>query len=69
MEIDLVREFRITQTETQGRYGGGMGVEYAENFQIEYWRDALAQWVPYKDYLGRTVSFPFLSILTRRMVK
>ncbi|OXA57431.1 Discoidin domain-containing receptor 2 [Folsomia candida] len=55
LEIDFVREHRITQTETQGRYGSGMGVEYAENFQLEYWRDALGKWVPYKDHIGRTI--------------
>lgn len=64
LEIDFVREHRITQTETQGRYGNGMGVEYAENFQLEYWRDSLSRWVPYKDHLGRTVRHsPFLYYL------
>jgi discoidin domain receptor family protein 2 len=56
LEIDFVGEYRITQTETQGRFGNGVGQEFTEKFQLEYWRDSLSRWVPYKDSLGRTVS-------------
>ena len=55
LEIDFAAEYRVTQTETQGRFGNGRGLEFAEQFQLEYYRDTLGRWVPYKDDLGRTV--------------
>ncbi|ODM98895.1 Epithelial discoidin domain-containing receptor 1 [Orchesella cincta] len=54
LEIDFVGEYRISQTETQGRFGNGLGREFVEQFQLEYWRNSLSRWVPYKDHLGRT---------------
>ena len=33
-----------------------MGQEFAEKFQLEYWRDEVGKWISYKDHLGRTVS-------------
>lgn len=61
LEIDFAGEYRITQTETQGRFGNGLGREFVEQFQLEYWRDSLSRWISYKDHLGRTVSFFFIS--------
>ncbi|XP_018915525.2 discoidin domain-containing receptor 2 [Bemisia tabaci] len=49
LEVDLNRNHLITKTETQGRFGNGQGQEYAESYSIEYWRDALKQWVVYKN--------------------
>lgn len=55
LEVDLVRPHLITRTETQGRFGNGQGQEYAEQFLVEYWRDALQQWIVYKDTRGQKV--------------
>ncbi|XP_069672513.1 discoidin domain-containing receptor 2-like isoform X2 [Periplaneta americana] len=55
LEVDLVRPHLITWTETQGRFGNGQGQEYAEQFLVEYWRDALQQWTVYKDSRGQKV--------------
>jgi discoidin domain receptor family protein 2 len=55
LEVDLMRPHLITRTETQGRFGNGQGQEYAEQFLVEYWRDALQHWTVYKDTRGQKV--------------
>jgi len=50
-----MRQHLITRTETQGRFGNGQGQEYAEQFLVEYWRDALQKWIVYKDTRGQKV--------------
>lgn len=39
----------ITSTETQGRFGNGQGVEFAEFYTIEYWRPRLNKWIRYRN--------------------
>ncbi|KAG8041599.1 hypothetical protein G9C98_002892 [Cotesia typhae] len=41
LEIDLHSVHVITGTNTQGRFGNGLGVEYAEGYLLEYWRPRL----------------------------
>ncbi|KAJ8668389.1 hypothetical protein QAD02_010052 [Eretmocerus hayati] len=53
LEIDLTQEHLITYTETQGRFGNGEGQEYAEAFQLEYWRDL--KWHSYRNLRGDKV--------------
>ena len=73
IQIDLKKAYRITRTATQGRYGSGRGQEYAESFQLEYWRpgfgNASDSWVTYKNHSGHTViksvMFHFLFNLNR----
>ena len=55
IEIDLKRQYRITQTATQGRYGGGQGQEYAEQFILEYWRPSLREWTTYRNHSGHSI--------------
>lgn len=38
IEIDLKTVHMITGTETQGRFGNGQGVEFAEAYMLEYYR-------------------------------
>ena len=38
VQVRLPGEFRLTAVETMGRYGGGQGQEFAQEFQLEYWR-------------------------------
>jgi hypothetical protein len=40
LEINLHTDYRITATETMGRFGGGQGQEFAQAYQIEYWRQS-----------------------------
>lgn len=49
LQIDLGVDTLITAVETQGRYGGGHGVEYPPGYSIEYWRPSLANWARYRD--------------------
>ena len=55
IQIDLQRPYRITQTATQGRYGGGQGQEYAEQFVLEYWRPSLKDWKTYRNHSGHSI--------------
>ena len=64
LEIDLLSDHVVTGVETQGRFGNGQGVEYAEHFLLEYWRDSLAKWVRYKDAKGQEVR-QFTSFISR----
>ena len=43
LEINLNDEYRITKTETQGRFGAGHGQEFAQHYQLEYWRKTLGE--------------------------
>lgn len=45
----------ITATETQGRFGNGQGIEYAEAYMIEYWRPRLQKWIRYHNAKGEEV--------------
>ncbi|XP_078041693.1 discoidin domain-containing receptor 2 [Augochlora pura] len=55
LEIDLHTVHLITATATQGRFGNGMGVEYAEAYLLDYWRPRLKKWVRYRDIKGQEV--------------
>lgn len=56
LEIDLHTVHLITATATQGRFGNGVGVEFAEAYMLEYWRPRLGKWVRYRDIKGEEVS-------------
>ncbi|KAK0181074.1 hypothetical protein PV327_003391 [Microctonus hyperodae] len=55
LEIDLHSVHMITGTNTQGRFGNGVGVEYAEGYLLEYWRPRLGKWVRYRDIKGKEI--------------
>ncbi|XP_018311590.1 discoidin domain-containing receptor 2 [Mycetomoellerius zeteki] len=55
LEIDLHTIHLITATATQGRFGNGVGVEFAEAYMLEYWRPRLGKWVRYRDIKGNEV--------------
>ncbi|XP_015586340.1 discoidin domain-containing receptor 2 isoform X1 [Cephus cinctus] len=55
LEIDLHTVHMITATGTQGRFGNGLGVEFAEAYLLEYWRPHLGKWVRYRDVKGEEV--------------
>ncbi|XP_018049092.1 PREDICTED: epithelial discoidin domain-containing receptor 1-like [Atta colombica] len=55
LEIDLHTIHLITATATQGRFGNGVGVEFAEAYLLEYWRPRLGKWVRYRDIKGKEV--------------
>jgi discoidin domain receptor family protein 2 len=55
IEINLHADYRITATETMGRFGGGQGQEFAETYQIEYWRESTGVWHLYTNTTGHDV--------------
>ena len=52
LEINLHTDFRITAAETMGRYGGGQGQEFAQSYQLEYWRAGTGTWHLYTNTSG-----------------
>lgn len=56
IEIDLHSVHMITATETQGRFGNGQGVEFAENYMVEYWRPRLNKWIRYRSRSGELLN-------------
>ena len=55
LEIDLVKEARITGIVTQGRHANGMGQEYAEFFMLQYWRQGMDDFAVYTTSDGGVV--------------
>nr|CAI5831270.1 unnamed protein product [Callosobruchus analis] len=55
IQIDLRSVHMITATETQGRFGNGQGIEYAEAYMIEYWRPRIGKWIRYHNSVGEEV--------------
>jgi discoidin domain receptor family protein 2 len=55
LELDLGGMHVITGALTQGRFGNGRGVEFAEAYKIHYWRPGMTDFIEYHDSLGRTV--------------
>ncbi|CAH0545919.1 unnamed protein product [Brassicogethes aeneus] len=49
IQIDLHTVHMITSTESQGRFGNGQGVEFAEAYILEYWRPRLNKWIRYRN--------------------
>lgn len=56
LQVDFPTVHMITGVQTQGRFGRGRGLEYAEEYTLEYWRPGLAEWKPYKRWDGKQVS-------------
>ena len=49
LEIDLQGQHVISSVVVQGRYGNGLGQEYAEYFVMMYWREDTRTWVEYRE--------------------
>lgn len=54
--MDLGYAAVVTAVATQGRFGNGMGVEFAEQYWIEYSRDNGSTWNKWTDRSGDYVS-------------
>ncbi len=54
--MDLRDKYVITGVATQGRFGNGVGVEFAEEFWLEYSRDNGSTWNKWTDIDGKHVS-------------
>ena len=49
LEIDLQGPHVISSVVVQGRYGNGLGQEYAEYYVMMYWREDTRNWVEYRE--------------------
>lgn len=59
----------ITATETQGRFGNGQGIEYAEAYMLEYWRPRLTKWIRYHNSKGeevKTIFCPYINSFPKK---
>ncbi|XP_066592501.1 discoidin domain-containing receptor 2 isoform X2 [Prorops nasuta] len=52
LEVNLHSPRILTAARTQGRYGNGNGVEYTEEYYVEYWRPGFNKWVRWKNRQG-----------------
>ena len=57
LEVNLLQEHTITGVITQGRFANGQGQEYAEYFQLQYWRDDMEAFAQYQNKQGLSI-FP-----------
>jgi discoidin domain receptor family protein 2 len=55
IQVDLRDLFVITSVATQGRFGNGVGVEFTEEFWLEYSRDNGTTWFKWTDQEGNHV--------------
>ena len=49
LEIDLQGQHVVSSVVVQGRYGNGLGQEYAEYYVMMYWREESGTWVEYRE--------------------
>ena len=49
LEIDLQGQHVVSSVVVQGRYGNGLGQEYAEYYVMMYWREDTGTWVEYRE--------------------
>ncbi|XP_037079565.1 discoidin domain-containing receptor tyrosine kinase B-like [Pollicipes pollicipes] len=54
LQVDLGRVTVVTAAETQGRFGNGRGVEWAERYSLQYWRPGTG-WRTYRNASGHTL--------------
>lgn len=59
LEVNLHNPRILTSTQTQGRFGNGHGVEYTEEYFIDYWRPGFNKWVRWRNRRGMHVSSPY----------
>ena len=52
IRVNLTNRFIVTGISTQGRFGNGVGIEYVEDYWIEYSRDFGQSWFKWKDRKG-----------------
>lgn len=67
IQVNLTSHHVITKIATQGRFGNGMGVEYAESFWLNYTRDGL-NWINWRNQDGEMVSCWPLTLLVESSV-
>ncbi|KAG7191216.1 hypothetical protein KM043_013191 [Ampulex compressa] len=52
LEVNFHSSRLVTSTRTQGRFGNGHGVEYTEEYFVDYWRPGFEKWKRWKNRRG-----------------
>jgi len=60
LEVNLHTPRLLTSAKTQGRFGNGNGVEYTEEYFVEYWRPGFNKWVRWRNRRGVEVGIVWL---------
>lgn len=55
IQVNFTEPYVITKIATQGRFGNGMGVEFAERFWLRYTRNGI-DWIHWRNKYGEYVS-------------
>ena len=65
LEVNLHTMHVVVAVQTQGRFGNGIGQEYAEVYMLDYWRPGFKSnmWARWKDRSGKHVSYGFICYL------
>jgi len=56
LQVDLGQVHVVSGIQTQGRNNKGRGLEYVEEYTIEYWRPGLPEWHTYRTWDLKEVS-------------
>ncbi|KAL2724334.1 discoidin domain-containing receptor 2 isoform X2 [Vespula squamosa] len=56
LEVNLHSPRVLMSVRTQGRFGNGHGVEYTEEYFVEYWRPGFNKWVRWRNRRGTEVT-------------
>lgn len=56
IQVNLTQRYVITSVATQGRFGNGLGLEFVEEYYLEYSRDGGLTWAKWKNSKGNHVS-------------
>ena len=52
IQVNLTKRFVVTGIATQGRFGSGAGVEFLEEYWVEYSRDFGSTWIKWRNKKG-----------------
>lgn len=55
IQVNLTEKHVITAVAIQGRFGNGVGVEFSEEFWLEYSKDNGTNWIKWTDEDGNHV--------------
>lgn len=55
IEVSLHELHIITGIQLQGRFGNGMGQEYAEEILMDFWRPGFSKWRRWRGHNGKEV--------------
>ncbi|KAL2732784.1 discoidin domain-containing receptor 2 isoform X2 [Vespula maculifrons] len=64
LEVNLHSPRVLMSVRTQGRFGNGHGVEYTEEYFVEYWRPGFNKWVRWRNRRGTEVGLYMHNMLT-----